>query len=372
MSQTNIQNQSTKNIILSYLSYLALFVGTGFISGAVVHSGNITEIPKYIVFGVVGVVLFLIGSFVQEFVINKEPNKTGIVKFFFLSLLLSIGIGMISGGTQHFSDFPQYSALLIPLGLILSLIAFLFKNNYVLSAKAFGAIVGAFALISLPLYFGLNTYASSLVNLSKETCKTGFLEVVVFASEGHSEPNCTSQTTKVTNFNPTMSMSGDSMIKGMDGMSKGVIDDQSFLEGMIPHHQEAVDSSNQVIKTTTDIELKAFAQNVIAAQTKEINEMKAWYKSWFNIEYSPNSNYMAMMGGMKNKTGVELNKEYVKGMLGHHGEAIEMAKKIQTVSKRPEILKLSNDIITSQSIENKILEGWLMDKYDDHSVIGGH
>ena len=359
MSQPNTQTQTTRNIILSYLSYLALFVGTGFISGAIVHSGNFSEILKYVVIGVVGILLFLTGSFVQEFVLQKNNDKTGIVKFFFLSLLLSIGIGMISGGTQHFTDFPEYSSILIPLGLILSLLAFLFKNNYVLSTKVLTSIVGAFAIISIPLFFGLNTFAKVLVASKSEACKTSFLEIRVSASEGHNESKC-GQMTKLN------LVKSESKMTSMEHMSMDIKDDQSFLEGMIPHHLEAVDSSNQVIKTTTDIELKAFAQNVIAAQTKEINEMKAWYKSWFNIEYSPNSNYIAMMGGMKNKTGVELDKEYVKGMLGHHGGAIEMAKVIESITKRPEILKLSNDIISSQTKEAKFLKDWLFRKYDEH------
>ena len=168
MSQTTPQNQTTQNIILSYLSYLALFVGTGFISGAIVHSGDITQIPKYIVIGMVGILLFLAGSFVQEFIINKSSTKTGIIKFFAFSLLLSVGIGMISGGTQHFTDFPIYSSYLIPLGLIISLIAFVLKNGYILSIKTFGTIIGIFVLIALPLYLGLNTYANSLAKSQKK------------------------------------------------------------------------------------------------------------------------------------------------------------------------------------------------------------
>lgn len=283
---------------------------------------------------------------------------------------------MISGGTQHFTDFPVYSSYLIPLGLILSLVAYLLKNNYHITNKLWVVITSAFLLISIPLHFGLNSYANALVGKEKEVCKTSFLEIRVLASGGHGESNCTDQSNKHS-ASPANSMEGgmkmgDSMMMGMTHMTDSVKDDQSFLEGMIPHHQEAVDSSNQVFKTTTDPELKTFAQNVIVAQTKEIIEMKTWYKTWFNKDYTPNSNYMAMMGGVNGKTGKDLDKEYVKGMLGHHGEAIEMAKKIQGISKRPEILKLSNDIITSQTTEVKTLNDWLMEKYDDHSMMGGH
>jgi uncharacterized protein (DUF305 family) len=163
---------------------------------------------------------------------------------------------------------------------------------------------------------------------------------------------------------------GNSMMMGMVNMSDMVKDDQAFLENMIPHHQEAVDSSNQILKSITDPELKSFVQNVISAQVREIDEMKIWYKTWFNKEYVFNSNYQAMMGGMKGKTGIELDKEYVRGMIMHHQGAIQMATKIQTMTKRPELLKLAYDIITSQTRERDVLMNWMMSKYNDHSMMG--
>jgi uncharacterized protein (DUF305 family) len=164
--------------------------------------------------------------------------------------------------------------------------------------------------------------------------------------------------------NPAM-MNGDSMMMGMMNMSDSVKDDQSFLENMIPHHQEAVDSSNLVLNSTTDPELKIFVQNVISAQTKEIGEMK----TWLNKDYTPNSNYQAMMGGMKGKTGTELDQAYVQGMIMHHQGAIQMATKIQTLTKRPELLKLANDIIVSQTAERTILMNWMMSKYNNSMMV---
>jgi hypothetical protein len=192
-------NKSTGEILFSYFSYLILFVGSAFISGAIVHSGNVSEVAKYAVFGVVGVSLFIAGSFIQEFILNKENLKQeGVVKFFFFSLLLSIGIGMISGGTQHYSDFPTYSSYLIPLGLTLSLIAYFLKNNYHLTIKLWASIVGVFVIISIPLHFGLITLANNLNAQSAKDkaaiCakKTSFNPFVISvqASSDHGEVKC--------------------------------------------------------------------------------------------------------------------------------------------------------------------------------------
>jgi uncharacterized protein (DUF305 family) len=139
---------------------------------------------------------------------------------------------------------------------------------------------------------------------------------------------------------------------------------------MIPHHQEAVDSSRIVLNSTQDPELKSFVQKVIIDQEKEITSMKEWYKRWFNKDYTTNNDYQLMMKGMDNQTGSNLDKAYIKGMIMHHQGAIEMANKIKSITKRPELLTLADNIIASQTSERKTLSGWMMTKFEDHSMMG--
>ncbi len=56
--------------------------------------------------------------------------------------------------------------------------------------------------------------------------------------------------------------------------------DKAFIEEMIPHHQMAVMMATMLKQSTNREEMKQLAQNIIDAQTKEINEMRQWYKSW--------------------------------------------------------------------------------------------
>ncbi|HYF93694.1 MAG TPA: hypothetical protein VD969_15880 [Symbiobacteriaceae bacterium] len=72
------------------------------------------------------------------------------------SLLLSNGIGMISGGIQHFSDNPPYSAALIPLGFGLSLFSFILKNSIRLSVKRVYGVIALFIVLVVPLTIGLD------------------------------------------------------------------------------------------------------------------------------------------------------------------------------------------------------------------------
>jgi len=52
--------------------------------------------------------------------------------------------------------------------------------------------------------------------------------------------------------------------------------DRDFVRMMIPHHQGAIDMAKIEIQFGKDEKLKAMARDIVAAQEKEIAEMKEW------------------------------------------------------------------------------------------------
>ncbi len=97
----------------------------------------------------------------------------------------------------------------------------------------------------------------------------------------------------------TDSGSGSSM--SMDDMTSDLKNktgdefDKAFLAEMIIHHQGAIDMANLVLQKSSKPELRSLANDIIAAQTKEINQMKQWQMQW---GYTTSSNMDNSMGGM--------------------------------------------------------------------------
>lgn len=72
-----------------------------------------------------------------------------------------------------------------------------------------------------------------------------------------------------------------------------------------------------------------------------------------------------MMMGLEGKTGDEFDKAFLSEMIVHHEGAVDMANAVLATSKRPELVKLANDIISAQTNEIVMMKGWLRDWYQD-------
>jgi len=57
--------------------------------------------------------------------------------------------------------------------------------------------------------------------------------------------------------------------------------DKEFIEQMIPHHQMAVMMAQMLKNSTNRPEMKQLADDIIKAQSSEIEQMRSWYQEWY-------------------------------------------------------------------------------------------
>ncbi len=76
-----------------------------------------------------------------------------------------------------------------------------------------------------------------------------------------------------------MSSVMEDMNKALEGKT-GDAFDQAFLSEMIVHHEGAVSMAQKVLEVSKNPELIKLANDIITAQNKEIQMMKAWQVAW--------------------------------------------------------------------------------------------
>jgi uncharacterized protein (DUF305 family) len=73
-----------------------------------------------------------------------------------------------------------------------------------------------------------------------------------------------------------------------------------FMQGMIDHHQMALDMANDCLAKAVTESVRTMCQSVIDEQSAEIATMQSWLQAWYSVDYLPMSmmDMMGMMGTM--------------------------------------------------------------------------
>ncbi len=71
----------------------------------------------------------------------------------------------------------------------------------------------------------------------------------------------------------------------------------------------------------------------------------------------------SLADSLADKKGVDLDLAFIEAMITHHEGAIEMAEKIVTTTKRPELTEMAENIISTQRAEIETMNRWLNEWY---------
>ncbi|MCV7154046.1 DUF305 domain-containing protein [Mycolicibacterium pyrenivorans] len=158
--------------------------------------------------------------------------------------------------------------------------------------------------------------------------------------------------------------------------------DVMFTQGMIPHHQQAIEMSDMLLaKPDIAPDVVTLANDIKAAQSPEIEQMQGWLDQWGVSGAMPPGEMPADMpghdmpahempggGGMPAMTGhgmmsqadmaalrdaqgTEASRLYLTHMITHHEGAIMMAQQETDGGKYPQALELARAIMDSQQKE---------------------
>jgi len=157
--------------------------------------------------------------------------------------------------------------------------------------------------------------------------------------------------------------------------------DSHFIEQMIPHHEDAITMAKLALEKAKREEIKTLAQNIIDSQSKEIDQMKSWYKDWFGRDLPTGKQVMGRhgmletsgmhMGMMGNQTDVtrlenedDFDRAFIEEMIPHHQMAVMMASMLKNGTNREEMRKLADDIVSAQTKEIDSMRSWYKDWYE--------
>ena len=149
--------------------------------------------------------------------------------------------------------------------------------------------------------------------------------------------------------------------------------DVAFAQGMIPHHEQAIEMAKLAFSRGEDDRVKELAAKIEGAQEPEIAIMTGWLNQWEEpLQMEGHGDDMAgeSMNGMMSEddmaeleaaSGVSFDRAFLEMMIEHHRGAIQMAEAEIADGEYPEAVELARTIVSAQSDEIDEMEGILQD-----------
>jgi uncharacterized protein (DUF305 family) len=142
--------------------------------------------------------------------------------------------------------------------------------------------------------------------------------------------------------------------------------DVAFAQGMIPHHQQAIDMSDMILaEEGVHPEVTALAERIKAAQQPEIDTMNRWLEAWGRIQMDDGGRHHGAEGGIMTEAQMrQLDKAnasygqrlYLEGMIRHHQGAIHMAETETEDGNNEEAINLAQQIAETQQQEIETMQ----------------
>ncbi|MDQ3424222.1 MAG: DUF305 domain-containing protein [Actinomycetota bacterium] len=144
--------------------------------------------------------------------------------------------------------------------------------------------------------------------------------------------------------------------------------DVAFAQGMIVHHQQAIDMAVLGQDNAASPEVRQLAADIEAAQGPEIATMTQWLEAWGEDVPEADSGMDDSMPGMMSEedmeqletnSGSEFDQMFLTMMIEHHQGAVDMAQADQAEGENADAVALAEQIESDQTAEIETMEGLL-------------
>lgn len=157
------------------------------------------------------------------------------------------------------------------------------------------------------------------------------------------------------------------MMKGISAPSTASGAEGVFLQAMLPHHEMAIEMARMAAQKAKNPIIKSMANEIIRAQSDEIEKIRAIYQRLFGSKLTPNKMAHEGLGLTMEQSGMKMDMKtlekatnfdelFVERMTIHHQGAINMARKALETTTDAEIRKLAEAIIEAQTKELETLK----------------
>ena len=152
--------------------------------------------------------------------------------------------------------------------------------------------------------------------------------------------------------------------------------DIDFMQGMIMHHEQAVEMTALIPSHTGNKEVRALGARISLSQSDEIRFMKRWLvargqSTSMSMPDMDKAGKPMMMPGMltpvqmealRQADGAEFDRLFLTGMIQHHGGALVMVKELfdsPAAGQDAELFDFATDVDNGQRAEIRIMENML-------------
>lgn len=149
--------------------------------------------------------------------------------------------------------------------------------------------------------------------------------------------------------------------------------DTEFMQGMIMHHQQAVEMTALIPSHTENKELRTLGARISSSQTDEIKFMKRWLaargepvsmpmEGMHHPMLMPGMLTPAQMEALRKAKGAEFDHLFLTGMIQHHNGALTMVKDLFNTAgagQDAELFDFATDADNTQRAEIRVMEAML-------------